>query len=68
MVVTFMSLPISAGPKQFAYQKARGAQDALAYMVLPWLIGFDRKLKFGVYCSNAFGAFDGVGARFCCSD
>ena len=63
MVVTFMSLPAIAGPNQFAYQKARGARDALAYMVLSWLSGFNRRLKFGVYCSDVSGAFDRVSAR-----
>ena len=42
LVVTFMSLPANAGPNQFAYQRARGARDALAYMVLTWLDGFNK--------------------------
>lgn len=63
MVVTFMSLPAIAGTNQFAYQKARGARDALACMVLSWLSGFNRRLKFGVYCSDVSGAFDRVSAR-----
>ena len=58
MVVTFMSLPVNVGPNQFAYQNARGARDALAYMVLTWLQGFNRRFKFAVYCSDVSGAFD----------
>ena len=63
MVVTFMSLPECAGPKKYAYQQARGARDALAYMVLSWLGGFNHRLKFGVYCSDVSGAFDRVDAQ-----
>ena len=32
-------------------------------MVLSWLSGFNRRLKFGVYCSDVSGAFDRVSAR-----
>ena len=63
MVVTFMSLPVNVGPNQFAYQKARGARDALAQMVLTWLQGFNRRLKFAVYCSDVSGAFDRVSTQ-----
>ena len=60
MVVTFMSLFVNVGAIQFAYQKARGARDALAYMVLTWLQGFNRRFKFAVYCSDVSRAFDKV--------
>ena len=63
LVVTFMSLPANAGPNQFAYQRARGARDALAYMVLTWLDGFNKRFKFAVYCSDVSGAFDRVSTR-----
>ena len=63
MVVTFVSLPANVGPNQFAYQRAKGARDALAYMVLTWLGGFQRGLKFALYCSDVSGAFDRVNAR-----
>ena len=63
MVLTFMSLPVNVGPNQFAYQKQRGARDALAYMVLTWLQGFNRRLKFAVYCSDVSGAFDRVSTQ-----
>ncbi len=42
MVVSFVSLPACVGPNQFAYQKERGARDALAFMVLTWLCGLNR--------------------------
>ena len=63
MVVTFVSLPANVGPNQFAYQRAKGTRDALAYMVLPWLGGFQRGLKFALYCSDVSGAFDRVNTR-----
>ena len=60
MVMTFACLPTNIGPNQFAYQKSRGARDALAYMVLTWVHGFGRGLKFALYCSDVSGAFDRV--------
>ena len=48
------------GSNQFAYQKEKGARDALAHLVLTWLDGFNRRRKFGVYCSDVSGAFDRV--------
>ena len=50
------------GPNQFAYLPERGARDALAVMFISWLIGFQRKRKFGLYCSDVSGAFDKVDA------
>ena len=60
LIVTPLSLPASVGPNQFAYQKARGARDALAYMTLTWIAGFNSKMKFCIYCSDVSGAFDRV--------
>ena len=60
MFTTITSLPACVGPNQFAYQKARGARDALAFMVLTWISGFNAKLKFALYCSDVSGAFDRV--------
>ena len=42
MVVTFMSLPANPESDKVAYQRPRGAGDALAYMVLMWLGSFQR--------------------------
>ena len=63
MVFTFMSLPANVGSNQFAYQRDRGARDALAYMVLTWLGGFQQGMKFAIYCSDVSGAFDRVDTR-----
>jgi hypothetical protein len=50
------------GLNQFAYLPGKGARDALAVMVLTWLDGMCRKMKFGLYCSDVSGAFDKVDA------
>ena len=50
------------GPNQFAYLPGKGARDALAVMVLTWLLGMCRGQKFGLYCSDVSGAFDKVDA------
>ena len=63
-VVAFMNLPDCAVPNQFAYQQTREAREALAYMVLSWLSGFNHRLKFGVHCSNISGAFHRVNAQW----
>ena len=63
MVMTFACLPTNIGPNQFAYQKSCGARDALAYMVLTWVRGFGRGLKFALYCSDVPWAFDRVSKR-----
>ena len=49
-----------AGENQFAYKRERGSRDALAFLVLTWLEGFCRKVKFALYCSDVSGAFDRV--------
>ena len=56
----FLAQPSNSGPQQFAYTKDRGARDALAYLVLTWLAGFNNKKKFGMLCSDVSGAFDRV--------
>ena len=57
----FYSEPVS-GVNQFAYKPLRGARDALALLVLTWISGFDKGLKFAVYCADVSGAFDRVRA------
>ena len=54
--------PELCGPNQFAYLPERGARDALAVMVITWLLGFQRGQKFGLHCSDVSGAFDKVDA------
>ena len=50
------------GENQFAYLTERGARDALAFVVLTWILGWTRKMKFAIYCSDVSGAFDRVKA------
>ena len=56
----FLADSIAFGPNQFAYAKGKGARDAVALLVLTWLLGFDNKKKFVLYCSDVTGAFDRV--------
>ena len=51
------------GPNQFAYQKQKGARDAIAYLTLSWLQALSKRKKVGVYCSDVAGAFDRVCSR-----
>ena len=55
-----MSTPEAIGPNQFAYIKERGSRDALAYLILSWLMAFLEKARVAVYCSDVSGAFDKV--------
>ena len=48
------------GCNQFGYQKERGARDALAFLVLDWIMSINKRRKVGVYCSDVSGAFDKV--------
>ena len=59
-MLDFIAAPICFGPNQFAYQKGKGARDALAFMILTWVDGFNRGNKYSVYCSDVSGAFDRV--------
>ena len=38
----------------------RPGRDAIAFMTLSWISGFNDGKKFGVYCSDVSGAFDRV--------
>ena len=51
------------GTNQFAYMPARGARDALAYLVLKWIHFFGIGKKIALYCSDVAGAFDKVKAK-----
>ena len=57
-----LSAPLIIGPNQFAYIKNRGSRDALAYLVLSWLLAFMEKGRVALYCSDVSGAFDKVRA------
>ncbi len=56
----YLLTSVSFGPRQFAYTKERGSRDAIAFMTLSWIFGFNEGKKFGVYCSDVAGAFDRV--------
>ena len=58
--VPVLTKEISIGPNQFAYTKARGSRDALAYLMLTWIQGFKEKARFALYMSDVSGAFDRV--------
>ena len=60
MYAPFLTATVAFGPNQFAYCPGRGSRDAIAVLVLTWLLGFDEHLKYGVYCSDVAGAFDKV--------
>ena len=53
---------ISIGPNQFAYRAGCGSRDAVAYLMLIWLKGFQEKCRFALYMSDVSGAFDRVSA------
>ena len=53
----------SIGQNQFAYTKGRGARDAVAYLVLSWLMAFREKASIALYMSDVSGAFDRVSAQ-----
>ena len=52
----------AAGPCQFAYRKKRGLRDALAYLLLSWLLILSKCEQVALYCSNVSSAFDRVSA------
>ena len=56
----YLASAACTGESQFAYKRERGSRDALAFLVLTWLEGFCRKVKFALYCSDVSGAFDRV--------
>ena len=50
----------NTGENQLAYKQERGARDVLAFLVLIWIVGFCKKTRFAVYCSNVSETFDRV--------
>ena len=48
------------GPTQWAYQRRKGARDALAFLVIRWLLAISRKKKIVLFCADVAGAFDRV--------
>ena len=48
------------GSSQLAYQKERGARDALAFLVLSWISALNKRREIGVCRSDVAGAIDKV--------
>ena len=63
MLETHISHTVACGPNQFAHTKGRGARDALAYLMMSWILALIRRKKVAVYCSDVSGAFDRVRAE-----
>ena len=51
---------ISIGTNQFAYCPGRGSRDALAFLVVSWLLAFREKNQIALYMSDVSAAFDRV--------
>ena len=60
LFMPYLLKTVAYGPNQFAYTPEVGARDALAFMVLKWIIAFAKNRKVGIYCSDVSGAFDRV--------
>ena len=51
------------GPRQWAYQRRKGARDTLAYLVARWLLALGTGHKVVLFCADVAGAFDRVDAK-----
>ena len=58
----YLERTLAYGVNQFAYRQERGARDALALLVIEWIIALNGRGKVAVYCSDVAGAFDRVKA------
>ena len=63
MLETHISHTVAFGPNQFAYMKGRGARDALAFLVMSWILALSQSKKVAVWWSDISGAFDRVRAE-----
>ena len=50
----------SIGENQFAYCKGRGSRDAMAFLMLSWILAFQSKQRIALYMSDVAAAFDRV--------
>ena len=48
------------GKRQWAYQKRKGARDAILYLIITWLLALASGQKIILFCSDVAGAFDRV--------
>ena len=51
---------ISISTHQFAYCPGGGSRDALAFLVVSWLLAFREKDQIALYVSDVSAAFDRV--------
>ena len=51
---------VSIGENQFAYCKGRGSRDAIAFLMLSWMLAFQEKKRIALYMSDVSAAFDRV--------
>ena len=58
MVVPQLIWSGAYGRNQFANMLECGARDALAHLIIIWLLQFCRKRKIAMYCSDVSEAFD----------
>ena len=58
LVEPHISRTVAFGPNQFAHTKGRGARDALAYLVMSWLLALNRRMEVAVSCSDMSASFD----------
>ena len=63
LIEPHISRAVAFGPNQFACTKGRGARDALAFLMMSWLLALNGRMKVAVYCSDVSGAFDRVRAE-----
>ena len=62
LFVPYLDRTGAFGPNQFAYRQHRGARDALALLVMKWIIAFNSGNNIILYASDVSGAFDRVEA------
>jgi len=72
LFVPYLDRTGAFGPNQFAYRQHRGARDALALLVMRWIIAFNSGDSIILYTSDVSGAFDRVEAnrrlkKTCCN-
>ena len=63
MLDPYLERTLAYGENQFAYRKERGARDALALLIIEWIIILNDRGKVAIYCSDVAGAFDRVDSK-----
>ena len=60
MLMPHVVRTIGYGPNQFAYSEGKGTRDALAFLMMEWILTINDRGKVIVYNSDVSGAFDRV--------